>query len=84
MVMCARAACALLQSSKGIGPCFWRYEQGKLVRVITGAVLAPLKITIVKKNGFNNYMKSIGKLGGQNKVPRLANDRKIADKINTI
>lgn len=52
--------------------------------LITGAVLAPLKITIVKKNGFNNYMKSIGKLGGQNKVPRLANDRKIADKINTI
>jgi len=52
--------------------------------LITGAVLSPLKITIVKKNGFNNYMKSIGKLGGQNKVPRLANDRKIADKLNTI
>jgi len=28
-------------------------------------------------------MKSIGKLGGQNKVPRLANDRKIADKLNS-
>jgi hypothetical protein len=36
-------------------------------------------ITKVAKNGFQNYMKSIGKLGGQNKLPRLSNDRKIAD-----
>ena len=35
----------------------------------------------VKKNGFNDYMKSIGKLGGQNKIPRLSNDRKIAEKL---
>jgi len=33
----------------------------------------------VQKNGFADYMKSIGKLGGQNKVPRLSNDRKIAE-----
>jgi hypothetical protein len=38
----------------------------------------PLHIRTVKKNGFIDYMKSIGKLGGQNKVPRLSNDRKIA------
>ena len=50
--------------------------------LILGSVLAPLKITVVNKNGFRKYMKSIGKLGGQNKVPRLANDRKIADKLN--
>ena len=49
--------------------------------LITGGILKPLQITIILKNGFRNYMKSIGKLGGQNKVPRLANDRKIADKL---
>ena len=38
----------------------------------------PLHIRAVKKNGFIDYMKSIGKLGGQNKVPRLSNDRKVA------
>jgi hypothetical protein len=42
-------------------------------------VLQPLKITQVKKGGFQDYMKTIGKLGGQNKTPRLSNDRKIAD-----
>ena len=43
--------------------------------------LSPLKIIPVRKNGFIDYMKSIGKLGGQNKVPRLSNDRKIADDL---
>ncbi|MEO6669124.1 MAG: GH3 auxin-responsive promoter family protein [Ferruginibacter sp.] len=47
--------------------------------LIRGNILQPLKITVVPKNGFVNYMKSIGKLGGQNKVARLGNDRKIAD-----
>lgn len=46
--------------------------------LITGNILLPLHIRTVKKNGFIDYMKSIGKLGGQNKVPRLSNDRKIA------
>ncbi|HEX8462565.1 MAG TPA: GH3 auxin-responsive promoter family protein [Segetibacter sp.] len=46
--------------------------------LITGNILDVLKITTVKKNGFIDYMKSIGKLGGQNKVPRLSNDRKLA------
>jgi len=49
--------------------------------LITGNILQPLKITPINKNGFINYMKSIGKLGGQNKVPRLSNDRKIADEL---
>ena len=49
--------------------------------LINGNVLRPLKISLVKKHGFQNYMKSLGKLGGQNKVPRLANDRLIADKF---
>jgi hypothetical protein len=52
--------------------------------LISGNVLRPLKITLVKKDGFRNYMSSIGKLGGQNKVPRLANDRKIADQLTLI
>lgn len=46
--------------------------------LITGNILLPLHIRSVKKNGFIDYMKSIGKLGGQNKVPRLSNDRRIA------
>jgi len=49
--------------------------------LISGNILTPLKLTPVKKNGFIDYMKSIGKLGGQNKVPRLSNDRTIADKL---
>ena len=49
--------------------------------LISGGILKPLLITKINKNGFRDYMKSIGKLGGQNKVPRLANDRKIADKL---
>jgi hypothetical protein len=47
--------------------------------LIVGNVLQKLVITKVPKNGFQDYMKSIGKLGGQNKIPRLSNDRKIAD-----
>jgi phenylacetate-coenzyme A ligase PaaK-like adenylate-forming protein len=47
--------------------------------LIVGKVLKTLVISKVQKNGFQEYMKSIGKLGGQNKIPRLSNDRKIAD-----
>ncbi len=47
--------------------------------LIEGHVLKPLVITKVKKGGFEAYMKSIGKLGGQNKLPRLSNDRKIVE-----
>lgn len=49
--------------------------------LIRGHILQPLQLRLVKKNGFIDYMKSIGKLGGQNKVPRLSNDRKIADEL---
>jgi phenylacetate-coenzyme A ligase PaaK-like adenylate-forming protein len=49
--------------------------------LIKGKILQPLKITPIQKGGFNNYMKSVGKLGGQNKVPRLSNDRKIAEEL---
>ena len=45
--------------------------------LIVGHVLQSLVITKVTKNGFRDYMKSIGKLGGQNKIARLSNDRKI-------
>ncbi len=47
--------------------------------LIVGHVLRKVVITKVIKNGFQDYMKSIGKLGGQNKIPRLSNDRKIVD-----
>lgn len=49
--------------------------------LIAGNILRPLKITPLKKNAFIEYMRSIGKLGGQNKVPRLSNDRKVADAL---
>jgi phenylacetate-coenzyme A ligase PaaK-like adenylate-forming protein len=49
--------------------------------LIKGNILQPLKISPLQKNGFINYMKSVGKLGGQNKVPRLSNDRQIADAL---
>lgn len=49
--------------------------------LVGGNILSRLKITPIRKNGFIDYMKSIGKLGGQNKVPRLSNDRKIADEL---
>ncbi|HXB92606.1 MAG TPA: GH3 auxin-responsive promoter family protein, partial [Puia sp.] len=49
--------------------------------LITGNILQPLKIRSVKKNGFIDYMKSVGKLGGQNKVPRLSNDRQLAGQL---
>ena len=47
--------------------------------LISGNILHPLKIRPLKRDSFRAYMKTQGKLGGQNKVPRLANDRKIAD-----
>lgn len=50
--------------------------------LIAGNILQTLKIRPVRKNGFIDYMKSVGKLGGQNKVPRLSNDRKIADELS--
>ncbi len=52
--------------------------------LIEGKILQTLKITKIIKNGFNDYMKAQGKLGGQNKVARLADDRKIVNKLKTI
>lgn len=49
--------------------------------LLRGGILQPLKITQLRPDAFIEYMKSMGKLGGQNKVPRLGNDRKIADAI---
>ena len=47
--------------------------------LISGNILKPLIISKLKRNAFQDYAKSEGKLGGQNKIPRLANDRKIGD-----
>ncbi len=51
--------------------------------LITGNILKPLEIKCVATNGFIDYMKQQGKLGGQNKIPRLSNDRKIVDSLGT-
>jgi hypothetical protein len=47
--------------------------------LITGNILRTLIVTPLQRSAFIEYMKSLGKLGGQNKVPRLSNDRNIAD-----
>ncbi|KPM48531.1 GH3 auxin-responsive promoter family protein [Jiulongibacter sediminis] len=52
--------------------------------LIVGSILKPLVVNSLRRNSFIDYMKSIGKLGGQNKVPRLSNDRKIADQLHQI
>lgn len=52
--------------------------------LIRGNILRTLKITSLAPNTFIGYMKSLGKLGGQNKVPRLSNDRRIADELHKI
>ncbi len=49
--------------------------------LIAGKILQTLKIRKIKKGGFKEYMKSVGKLGGQNKVQRLSNDRKVVNKL---
>jgi len=49
--------------------------------LISGSILRPLELTLLQRNAFIDYMKSQGKLGGQNKVPRLSNDRTIADAL---
>lgn len=49
--------------------------------LITGNILQPLKVTPLAKGAFIEYMRTQGKLGGQNKVPRLSNDRKIAEAL---
>lgn len=49
--------------------------------LIKGHILQPLKVRPLQRDAFRNFMKSQGKLGGQNKVPRLSNDRKIADAL---
>lgn len=51
--------------------------------LITGKVLQPLVIRSLHKNAFVDYMRAAGKLGGQNKVPRLSNDRQIADRLSS-
>jgi hypothetical protein len=50
--------------------------------LIKGAILEPLKIRTLQSDAFVQYMRSIGKLGGQNKVPRLSNDRVLADALS--
>ena len=49
--------------------------------LVSGGIIKPLVIKRIKQDDFKNYMRSVGKLGGQNKVPRLSNDRKIVDQL---
>jgi hypothetical protein len=50
--------------------------------LLSGGILRTLRLRILRRDAFIEYMKSLGKLGGQNKVPRLSNDRKIADALS--
>ncbi len=49
--------------------------------LVAGGIVKPLIVKRTKQDDFKNYMRSVGKLGGQNKVPRLSNDRKIVDQL---
>jgi hypothetical protein len=51
--------------------------------LISGNILDRLHVTRIQKDGFIQYMKAAGKLGGQNKVPRLSNDRQLADALQS-
>ncbi len=59
-----------------------RQKNSYYLDLIAGKILQPLHIRLVQKNGFIEFMRTQGKLGGQNKVPRLANDRALADALN--
>lgn len=59
-----------------------RQKNSYYLDLIAGKILQPLHIRLVQKNGFIEFMRTQGKLGGQNKVPRLANDRAFADVLN--
>ena len=52
--------------------------------LIRGNILRPLVIRPLQKDAFINYMRSQGKLGGQNKVPRLSNDRRIVEELEKL
>jgi hypothetical protein len=52
--------------------------------LIKGNILRTLRVTALPSNSFISYMKSVGRLGGQNKVPRLSNDRTIAEELRRI
>ena len=52
--------------------------------LIAGKILQPLIVRSLPPGSFIAYMNSIGKLGGQNKVPRLSNDRRIANVLEKI
>lgn len=52
--------------------------------LIEGKILQPLIVQILPAGSFKTYMQSIGKLGGQNKVPRLSNDRVIASGLKAL
>jgi hypothetical protein len=50
--------------------------------LIAGNILQPLIVRRLPKGSFKSFMHSLGKLGGQNKVPRLSNDRSLADPLS--
>ena len=52
--------------------------------LITGKIIGKPVIRKITEDGFKKYMKSIGKLGGQNKIPKIANNRKIAEQLKKL
>ena len=49
--------------------------------LIDGNILMQAQIHSLPSGTFRRFMETRGKLGGQNKVPRLSNDRNMADEI---
>ena len=73
-----------LEAFKGTLDLKMRNQNSYYDDLIVGKILQPLVIQSVPENGFKEYMKTIGKLGGQNKLPRLSNDRKIAQVLEQL
>ena len=51
--------------------------------LVSGSIIKPLEVYALPDGAFQRYMKSVGRLGGQNKLPRLSNDRSIVDKLDS-
>ena len=60
-------------------------NQNKYYRdLVEGKIIAKPEIRKIVKDGFKKYMKSVGKLGGQNKIPKISSNRKIVDQLNKL
>ena len=46
--------------------------------------LQPLEVVLARPGQFNDWLKAKGKLGGQHKIPRLSNSRKVIEEVMNV